>query len=93
MSLFGGHINVYTKVDDWARRVALQRLREQVAKEGYDEKIGARPMQRLIQEKVKKQLAEDLLFGDLSSSGGTVRIYIEDDDLKLEVASKELAKI
>ena len=49
-------------------------------------------MQRLIQDKVKKQLAEDLLFGDLASSGGTVRIYIEDDDLKLEVASKELAK-
>ena len=54
--------------------------------------MGARPMQRLIQEKVKKQLAEDLLFGDLSSAGGTVRIYIEDDELKLEVVSKELAK-
>ena len=62
-----------------------------LAKEGYDEKMGARPMQRLIQDKVKKQLAEDLLFGDLSRSGGTVKIYIEDDDLKLEVVSKELA--
>jgi ATP-dependent Clp protease ATP-binding subunit ClpA len=65
--------------------------REWLAKEGYDEKMGARPMQRLIQDKVKKQLAEDLLFGDLSRSGGTVRIYIEDDDLKLAVVSKELA--
>ena len=38
---------------------------------------------------MKKQLAEDLLFGDLSQSGGTVRILIEDNDLKLEVVSKE----
>jgi ATP-dependent Clp protease ATP-binding subunit ClpA len=65
--------------------------REWLAKEGYDEKMGARPMQRLIQDKVKEQLAEDLLFGDLSRSGGTVKIYIEDDDLKLAVVSKELA--
>ena len=81
------------QLDD--KRVTLEvddQAREWLAKEGYDEKMGARPMQRLIQEKVKKQLAEDLLFGDLSSAGGTVRIYIEDDELKLEVVSKELAK-
>lgn len=76
---------VTLEVDDVAR--------EWLAKEGYDEKMGARPMQRLIQEKVKKQLAEDLLFGGLAKAGGTVKIQIEDDDLKLEILSKEPAEV
>lgn len=60
---------------------------EWLAREGYDEKMGARPMQRLIQEKIKRKLAEDLLFGDLSKGGGTVRISVEDDDISLEILS------
>ena len=42
MSLFGGQINVFTKVVDWARREAQQRLREKVAEEGFDEIINMR---------------------------------------------------
>jgi uncharacterized protein YbjQ (UPF0145 family) len=42
MSLFGGQINVYTKVVDWARREAKQRLRENVAEAGFDEVINLR---------------------------------------------------
>ncbi len=42
MSLFGGQINVLTKVVDWARREAQQRLREKVEEEGYDEVINMR---------------------------------------------------
>tara|TARA_B110000438_G_C15748838_1_gene621976 strand:+ start:782 stop:1264 length:483 start_codon:yes stop_codon:yes gene_type:complete len=42
MSLFGGQINVFTKVVDWTRREAKQRLREQVAEAGYDEVINLR---------------------------------------------------
>ena len=42
MSLFGGQINVFTKVVDWARREAQQRLREKVAEEGFDEVINMR---------------------------------------------------
>tara|TARA_X000001036_G_scaffold79724_1_gene71390 strand:+ start:1053 stop:1550 length:498 start_codon:yes stop_codon:yes gene_type:complete len=42
MSIFGGQINVFTKVIDWARREAQQRLREKVAEEGYDEVINMR---------------------------------------------------
>jgi uncharacterized protein YbjQ (UPF0145 family) len=42
MSLFGGEINVLTKVVDWARREAKQRLREQVAEAGFDEVINMR---------------------------------------------------
>ena len=71
------------------KRVTLEvdeEAREWLAREGYDEKMGARPMQRLIQEKIKRQLAEDLLFGDLVS-GGTVHVGIEDNDLSIKVLS------
>ena len=62
--------------------------RDWIAREGYDEKMGARPMQRLIQEKIKRRLAEDILFGDLSESGGLVRITEEGGDLALEVVPR-----
>ncbi|MBL8571624.1 MAG: ATP-dependent Clp protease ATP-binding subunit ClpA [Phreatobacter sp.] len=46
---------------------------------GYDEQMGARPMARVIQEYVKKPLAEDLLFGRLKN-GGHVRVIVEKDE-------------
>ena len=58
-----------------------------LAKQGYDPKMGARPMARLIQEKIKKELAEHLLFGDLSA-GGEVRITLKDDALAFDIRSK-----
>ena len=72
------------------KRVTLEvddAAREWLAREGYDEKMGARPMQRLIQEKIKRQLAEDLLFGDLSIGGGIVRVSVADGELSVEVDS------
>ncbi len=60
---------------------------EWLAREGYDEKMGARPMQRLIQDKIKRPLAEGILFGELSDRGGTVHIRIENDDIVLDVES------
>ena len=54
-----------------------------LADRGYDPAMGARPMARLIQEKIKKPLAEELLFGALSE-GGQVRIRLEDDELAFE---------
>ena len=69
------------------KRVTLEvdeAARAWLAREGYDEKMGARPMQRLIQEKIKRRLAEDLLFGDLAS-GGTVHVTIEDNDLSIKI--------
>ena len=71
-----------------AKKVQLdvdEDARDWLAREGYDEKMGARPMQRLIQEKIKRQLAEDILFGDLAQGGGTVHITVEDDDLSIRV--------
>jgi ATP-dependent Clp protease ATP-binding subunit ClpA len=62
-----------------------------IAKEGYDEKMGARPMARVIQEHIKRPLAEELLFGKLKD-GGHVRVDLGGDGLILiaEPAVREL---
>ncbi|WP_049722126.1 ATP-dependent Clp protease ATP-binding subunit ClpA [Gilvimarinus polysaccharolyticus] len=59
--------------------------RKWLAEHGYDEKMGARPMARLIQEKVKKPLAEAVLFGELAG-GGKVHVAVTDsgEELALE---------
>ncbi len=54
--------------------------RAHLAEKGYDKSMGARPMSRLIQESLKKELANELLFGKLSN-GGDVRVDLEDDKL------------
>jgi ATP-dependent Clp protease ATP-binding subunit ClpA len=51
-----------------------------LAEKGYDRQFGARPLARVIQENIKKPLAEELLFGRLSS-GGTVRVDLADGKL------------
>ncbi len=53
--------------------------RRWIAERGYDPKMGARPMARVIQENIKRPLAEYLLFGDLAQ-GGDARIVVGDDD-------------
>jgi ATP-dependent Clp protease ATP-binding subunit ClpA len=47
-----------------------EKARDWIADKGYDKTMGARPMQRLIQENIKKPLAEEILFGQFSSKGG-----------------------
>lgn len=79
-------VQLQSQLDD--KRVTLNvssEAREWLAVHGYDEKMGARPMARLIQEKLKKPLAEEVLFGDLSSNGGVVDVVLEDDELALKV--------
>ena len=66
--------------------------RQLLAERGYDPKMGARPMARIIQEHIKRPLAEELLFGSLEE-GGHVRITVNDDgdlDLIAEPVLKEL---
>ncbi|MCY4656196.1 MAG: ATP-dependent Clp protease ATP-binding subunit ClpA [Gammaproteobacteria bacterium] len=58
-----------------------QDAKDWLATNGYDEKMGARPMQRLIQEKVKRKLAEDILFGELAEGGGVAKISVKDNEL------------
>ncbi|WP_105104147.1 ATP-dependent Clp protease ATP-binding subunit ClpA [Microbulbifer pacificus] len=70
-------------------RVTLEidnEAREWLAIHGYDEKMGARPMARLIREKLRKPLAEAVLFGELSEEGGKVEVTVEDDQLKITTA-------
>jgi ATP-dependent Clp protease ATP-binding subunit ClpA len=82
-----GTNNVTLELDDAARNW--------IAERGYDAKMGARPMARIIQEHIKRPLAEELLFGSLAD-GGHVRIRVGKDDkleLKAEPARKELAHL
>ena len=62
--------------------------RDWLAENGYDPKMGARPMARLIQDKIRTPLADELLFGSLSK-GGKVIITANADGLKLELPEKE----
>ncbi len=61
-----------------------EQARDWIADKGYDKTMGARPMQRLIQEKIKKPLAEEILFGQFSSKGGVVYVNQEEDGLSLK---------
>ena len=65
---------------------------EWLAEKGYDHKMGARPLARVIQESIKKPLAEELLFGKLMK-GGVVKVKVKDDKIDLEVLAPEQAKI
>lgn len=56
-----------------------------LVEKGYDKHMGARPMERVIQEYIKKPLAEMVLFGDLARSGGTALVRLNKADDKLEV--------
>ena len=59
-----------------------------IAEKGYDPAMGARPMARIIQHHIKKPLANEVLFGALSS-GGTVRVYVKDGDLDFEFGERK----
>jgi ATP-dependent Clp protease ATP-binding subunit ClpA len=69
--------NVTIEIDDKAR--------QWLADHGYDVLMGARPMARLVQEKIKRPLADELLFGKLSHRGGHVRVTLQDDEIHLEM--------
>ena len=68
--------NVHISLDDEAKAWLTER--------GYDKLYGARPMGRLIQEKVKQPLAEELLFGKLVH-GGEVKVKLKDNALAFEI--------
>jgi ATP-dependent Clp protease ATP-binding subunit ClpA len=60
---------------------------EWVAVKGYDEAYGARPIRRLVEEKVKQPLAEELLFGEMAN-GGSIKVTVKDDALDFEFIKK-----
>jgi ATP-dependent Clp protease ATP-binding subunit ClpA len=60
-----------------------------LAQKGYDPMMGARPMSRIIQNHIKKPLANELLFGSLAN-GGSVRVYADGDALAFEFRDRPL---
>jgi ATP-dependent Clp protease ATP-binding subunit ClpA len=70
--------NVHIDLDEDARAWLTER--------GYDKLYGARPMGRLVQEKIKQPLAEELLFGKLVH-GGEVKVRVKDNALAFEIVS------
>ncbi|WP_037308574.1 ATP-dependent Clp protease ATP-binding subunit ClpA [Ruegeria halocynthiae] len=63
-----------------------------LADKGYDDKMGARPLGRVIQEHIKKPLAEELLFGKLAK-GGVVRVSVKKGELDLEILGPDQRRI
>jgi ATP-dependent Clp protease ATP-binding subunit ClpA len=70
------NIEISTEASDW------------LSVKGYDEQMGARPLARVIQELIKKPLAEELLFGKLKD-GGTVRILLDGDKLAFRYLARD----
>ncbi len=66
--------------------------RSWLAEHGYDAAMGARPMARLIQEHIKRPLAEEILFGELAEEGGIAHIDVKDDGLLLSCEKQHSAE-
>jgi ATP-dependent Clp protease ATP-binding subunit ClpA len=67
-------------------------VRDWLAEKGYDVAYGARPLARVIQDKIKKPLSDELLFGKLSKSGGRIRVQLgKDGHLIFDVTSQQTA--
>ena len=72
------------------KRVVLHvsdEVKEYLADKGYDDKMGARPMARLIQEELKKPLAEEILFGSLTG-GGDIHVELRDGAVEFDFAAE-----
>ncbi|WP_323775813.1 AAA family ATPase, partial [Leisingera sp.] len=77
------------------RNVSIELTRkaaEWLADKGYDDRMGARPLGRVIQEHIKKPLAEELLFGKLTK-GGIVKVGIKDGKLELRLEGPSKPRI
>ena len=60
-----------------------ENLKSYLAKHGFDPSMGARPMSRLIQDTIRKALADELLFGQLTNGGNVIIDIDENDKVKL----------
>ena len=65
--------------------IVSDNARKWFAENGYDSKMGARPMIRLIEKEIRKPLADELLFGKLSQ-GGTVKVGVNKDKITLNIS-------
>ncbi|ATX76731.1 MAG: ATP-dependent Clp protease ATP-binding subunit ClpA [Reinekea forsetii] len=85
-------VELQAQLDDKRVHMEVDKdAREWLAETGYDKAMGARPMARLIQEKIKRPLADLILFGPLASHGGSVLVSLKDGELDVSVIG-ELAE-
>ena len=96
-SLFGERLDLFSTAVRELPQVPqlltglLAAARDWVAVRGYDKKMGARPMARVIQEHIKRPLAEELLFGKLAE-GGHVRVEVAHDGQSLLLTIEPLKR-
>jgi ATP-dependent Clp protease ATP-binding subunit ClpA len=82
-------VELQAKLDDKGVSLELTRdAKKWLAEHGYDKAMGARPMSRLIQEKLKKELANELLFGELTN-GGVAKVGVKKDKLVISFENKK----
>jgi len=77
------------------RNVTIELTRqaaELLARKGYDDRMGARPLGRVIQERIKKPLAEELLFGKLAK-GGVVKVSVKNGRIDLRIEEAQAPRI
>jgi len=81
-------LNLQSQLADKAVKMDVsKRARKYLAEKGYDRQNGARPLDRIINEKIKQHLADEILFGKLSK-GGKVKVDFVDDKLVFECMDK-----
>ena len=89
-------VELQTKLDDKGVSIEVDDLaRDWLIKNGFDDQMGARPMDRLIKNSIKKQLADEILFGSLAK-GGQVKVTSDGKELQFKIQerkSKELVKL
>jgi ATP-dependent Clp protease ATP-binding subunit ClpA len=84
-------VELQVQLDDQKVQIEVSdKAREWLVENGYDKNMGARPMQRLIQDTIKKELAEQILFGNLSKNGGIA--YVDLKKGKIDIKYKENIK-
>jgi ATP-dependent Clp protease ATP-binding subunit ClpA len=89
-------VELQVQLDDQKVQIEVSdKAREWLVENGYDKNMGARPMQRLIQNTIKKELAEQILFGDLSKNGGIAYVDLKKGkiNIKYEENIKKPAKV
>ena len=85
-------IEVEAQLDDKGVTLSIdQPAKEYLAEKGYDEVYGARELSRVIQEEIKKPMAEELIFGKISK-GGHVLITLKENKINFDFSEKEISK-
>jgi len=89
-------VELQTQLDDKGVSIEVDdKARDWLTKNGFDEQMGARPMDRLIRDSIKKPLADEILFG-LLAKGGQVKVSTDDDGLHFDIqphSSRALVKV